>query len=53
MADSPALALSIANRLRAKIEPDPRRPSYIETVYGMGYRLSDRKPVAEPDRAGG
>jgi DNA-binding response OmpR family regulator len=26
--------------LRAKIEPDPRQPRYIETVYGMGYRLA-------------
>jgi DNA-binding response OmpR family regulator len=26
--------------LRAKIEPDPRNPRYIETVFGVGYRLS-------------
>jgi len=25
--------------LRAKIEPDPKHPSYIETVFGVGYRL--------------
>jgi DNA-binding response OmpR family regulator len=25
--------------LRAKIEPDPRRPRYIETVFGVGYRF--------------
>ena len=25
--------------LRAKIEPDPRKPHYIETMYGVGYRL--------------
>jgi DNA-binding response OmpR family regulator len=25
--------------LRAKIEPDPDAPQYIETVYGVGYRL--------------
>ncbi|HEY9086855.1 MAG TPA: response regulator transcription factor [Anaerolineaceae bacterium] len=25
--------------LRAKIEPDPRRPYYIETVFGVGYRF--------------
>jgi len=25
--------------LRAKIEPDPRQPRYIETVYGVGYRM--------------
>ena len=26
--------------LRAKIEPDPRKPRYIETMYGVGYRLT-------------
>lgn len=26
--------------LRAKIEPDPRKPRYVETIYGVGYRLS-------------
>jgi two-component system alkaline phosphatase synthesis response regulator PhoP len=25
--------------LRRKIEPDPKQPAYIETVYGVGYRL--------------
>jgi two-component system alkaline phosphatase synthesis response regulator PhoP len=25
--------------LRRKIEPDPKRPCYIQTVYGVGYRL--------------
>ena len=25
--------------LRAKIEPDPNEPQYIETVFGVGYRL--------------
>ena len=32
--------------IRRKIEPDPRRPRYVQTVYGVGYR------VAEPDPAG-
>ena len=27
--------------LRQKIEPDPRQPTYIQTVYGVGYRLSE------------
>jgi len=26
-------------RLRAKVEPDPARPRYLETVRGIGYRL--------------
>ena len=26
--------------LRKKIESDPRRPRYVETVYGVGYRLA-------------
>jgi DNA-binding response OmpR family regulator len=25
--------------LRRKIEPDPKKPTYIQTVYGVGYRL--------------
>lgn len=28
--------------LRQKIEPDPRNPTYIHTVYGVGYRLEER-----------
>jgi DNA-binding response OmpR family regulator len=26
-------------RLRAKLEPDPERPRFIETVWGVGYRF--------------
>jgi DNA-binding response OmpR family regulator len=26
--------------LRAKLEPDPREPRYIQTVYGVGYRFA-------------
>lgn len=26
--------------LRRKIEPDPKRPNYIQTVYGIGYKLA-------------
>jgi DNA-binding response OmpR family regulator len=26
--------------LRAKLEPDPRNPRYIETVFGVGYRFA-------------
>jgi DNA-binding response OmpR family regulator len=28
------------NRLRAKIEPDPSNPTYIRTVWGVGYKMS-------------
>ncbi len=34
--------------LRAKIEPNPSKPQYIQTVYGMGYRFSadsDNRPT--------
>ncbi|NPA27159.1 MAG: response regulator transcription factor [Chloroflexi bacterium] len=31
--------------LRAKLEPDPKHPRYIETVFGVGYRF--RKPQEE------
>ncbi len=27
--------------IRRKIEPDPRQPTYIQTVYGVGYRFTD------------
>jgi DNA-binding response OmpR family regulator len=27
--------------IRRKLEPDPRRPRYLETVYGVGYRIAD------------
>jgi DNA-binding response OmpR family regulator len=32
------------NRLRAKLEPDPTRPRYIVTVWGVGYRFCARGP---------
>jgi len=27
--------------LRRKIEPDPRQPRYLQTVYGVGYRMAE------------
>ncbi|MEU3609056.1 response regulator transcription factor [Streptomyces sp. NPDC035033] len=30
--------------LRRKLEPDPARPRYLETVYGRGYRIADTAP---------
>jgi DNA-binding response OmpR family regulator len=29
------------NRLRSKLEPDPSRPRYIQTVWGVGYRFAE------------
>ena len=29
------------NRLREKIEPNPAKPVYIETVWGVGYRMKN------------
>lgn len=28
--------------IRRKLEPDPRQPKYVLTVYGVGYKLSDQ-----------
>ena len=38
-------------KLRTKLEDDPARPVYLETVFGMGYRLNRR--VAEREVAEG
>jgi DNA-binding response OmpR family regulator len=35
-------------RLRQKVEPNPRRPEYIQTVRGVGYRLS--MPISVDER---
>ena len=31
--------------LRRKLEPDPRRPRYVLTVYGVGYRFADDRAL--------
>ena len=33
---------SHVKNIRRKIEPDPRRPRYVQTVYGIGYRFGER-----------
>ncbi len=38
MGDNATVAVHI-NRLREKIEPDPAKPQYIQTVWGAGYRF--------------
>lgn len=35
------------NRLRAKIEEDPAKPVFVETVWGFGYRLAGEKTGEE------
>ena len=34
--------------LRAKLEPNPRQPRYVVTVYGVGYKLADDEERAAP-----
>ena len=41
------------NRLRAKIESDPSKPEYILTVWGVGYRFSDRLDAGGPEGSSG
>jgi DNA-binding response OmpR family regulator len=37
---------SHVKNLRRKIEPEPRRPRYVLTVYGVGYRFADDREDA-------
>ena len=47
MGDTRSLRVCIKN-LRGKLEPDPRRPKYIITEAGLGYRLrADESPEVE------
>jgi DNA-binding response OmpR family regulator len=39
--------------IRRKIEPDPARPRYLLTVYGVGYRVADSEPAATPSPVDG
>ena len=31
--------------IRRKLEPDPARPRFVETVYGVGYRVAEAEPA--------
>ena len=45
--DSRSLRVCVKN-LRSKLEPDPRRPRYLVTEVGLGYRLrTDEQPQTE------
>jgi two-component system KDP operon response regulator KdpE len=46
--DSRSLRVCIKN-LRAKLEPDPRRPRYLVTETGLGYRLRADNDPPQPD----
>lgn len=35
---------SFIRKLRKKIEPNPDKPQYIITVWGVGYKFSEEKP---------
>src|ERR1700716_3352913 len=39
--------------IRRKIEPDPRAPRHLQTVFGVGYRLPPRAGPAAALRGGG
>ncbi len=43
LGDSRSLRVCIKN-LRGKLEPDPRRPKYLLTEVGLGYRLRSDEP---------
>ena len=35
------------NRLRAKVEPDPSAPRFVQTVWGVGYRFADPAEIGD------
>lgn len=41
---------SIVKRLRKHIEPDPKKPGFISTIHGIGFRLADGE-TKEEDQA--
>ena len=36
------------NRLRAKVEPDPSSPRFVQTVWGVGYRFAEPSSMPSP-----
>ena len=39
--------MSLIRRIRKKIEPDPSKPEYILTVWGIGYKFNDKLRQSE------
>ena len=39
------------NKIRRKIEPDPAHPRYIITVWGVGYKFSEKNKMSRCYRA--
>jgi len=35
---------SLISRVRRKLEKDPSKPSYLQTVWGAGYRFAEPSP---------
>ena len=35
--------------IRRKLEPDPRAPRHVQTVFGVGYRFAEPEPEPEPE----
>lgn len=48
---TPAQIKNCIKRLRQKIEPDPKRPSYLVTVYGHGYLMPNHAEAGRDDSA--
>jgi DNA-binding response OmpR family regulator len=46
--ESGSITKSHIRNLRRKIEPDPAHPLYLQTVAGLGYRLSGRRELDRP-----
>ncbi len=38
------------NRLRGKIEPEPEHPTFIRTVWGVGYRFAEEEELAAEEQ---
>lgn len=38
------------NRLRGKIEPEPEQPTFIRTVWGVGYRFAEEEELATDEQ---